>query len=966
MDNEYRNIKLQASAPGEEEVRTNVAQIGAIGVPGPAASFPHNGATGNDAKVGSVQDVESPSSENPQESTQVEAQAQVVRFGFTMKQWKMVGAASILVLVIIVAVVVLISNGDPLSQPNNGIPQSTFASDGITTGTSTVDPTPIEYSPVSSSPTRAPTPQPTPFKITPVTPHPTQEGRTPTPPPTRATGAPTRSPSPPPTQTSPGPTPSPTPPPTRATGAPTPSPSPPPTQTSPGPTPSPTPPPTRATTAPTPSPSPPPTQTSPAPTPPPTAWVNPIVTPRPTARLPQTSPPTTPPTASQVIMSNDHCIHALNIMSLPFSMADTTAGSTPDFAIETCNIGSEASGVWYTYTPTETRSIRVFVEITSGSTRSYIRVFSGDDCDALTCLLYSGFSPSTRDSSATFVGQAGVTYKVLVSTASYTLGISSYTITVQDYDLENDACDDARNIVSLPYQLADTTVGALPDFDIETCGIEASAGGVWYTYTPSETRSIRVFVEITSGYTRSYIRVFSGDDCDALTCLLYSGFSPSTRDSSATFVGQAGVTYKVLVSTASYTLGISSYTITVQDYDLENDACDDARNIVSLPYQLADTTVGALPDFDIETCGIEASAGGVWYTYTPSETRSIRVFVEITSGYTRSYIRVFSGDDCDALTCLLYSGFSPSTRDSSATFVGQAGVTYKVLVSTASYTLGISSYTITVQDYDLENDACDDARNIVSLPYQLADTTVGALPDFDIQTCGVDASAGGVWYTYTPPETRSIRVFVERTSGSTRSYMRVFSGEDCDALTCLVYSGFTSNGDSSATFIGQAGVTYKILVSTASYTLGISSYTITVQDYDLENDACDDARNIASLPYQLADTTVGALPDFDIQTCGVDASAGGVWYTYTPFETRSIRVFVERTSGTSSYTLPFIRVFSGNQCGALECLGSNGGRGRSTSYTFVAQGGVTYKFLVSTGVYGLGIASYTISVGEQQ
>ncbi|CAJ1920931.1 unnamed protein product [Cylindrotheca closterium] len=634
----------------------------------------------------------------------------------------------------------------------------------------------MEYSPIDRSPTSAPTPQPTPFRLTPVTPRPTQGDRAPNPYPTRATAAPT------------------------------------------------------------PSPSPPPTQTSPAPTPPPTAWVNPIVTPRPSAKLPQTSPPTTPPTASQVVMSNDHCIHALNIVSLPFSMADTTAGSTPDFAVKTCGVVSEASGVWYTYTPTETRSIRVFVDKTSGSARSYLRVFYGDDCDALICRMYSG-GFSSRDSSATFVGQAGVTYKFLVSPGSGGSSfLSEYNITVQDYDLEHDKFDDARNIASLPYQRADTTVGAVPDFDIETCGVDKSAGGVWYTCTPSETRTIRVYVERTSGTsinTRSHLRVFSGNEFGTLRCLRHDG-GYNSGDSAATFVGQAGVTYKFLVSTASYTLGISSYTITVKDYDLENDGFDDARNITSLPYQRADTTVGAVPDFGIDTCGVDSSAGGVWYTYTPSETRSIRVYVERTSGTsvnTKSHLRVFSGNEFGTLRCLRHDG-GVKSGDSAATFVGQAGVTYKFLVSTAFYTLGIPSYTITVRDYDLENDACDDARNIASLPYQRVDTTIGALPDFDNDSCGVDESAGGVWYTYTPTETRKIRVFVERTSGtlySNRSYLRVFSGNECGTtLTCLTHDGGYYSGDSAATFVAQSGVTYKFLVSTGVYGLGIPSYTISV------------------------------------------------------------------------------------------------------------------------------------------
>ena len=139
-----------------------------------------------------------------------------------------------------------------------------------------------------------------------------------------------------------------------------------------------------------------------------------------------------------------------------------------------------------------------------------------------------------------------------------------------------------------------------------------------------------------------------------------------------------------------------------------------------------------------------------------------------------------------------------------------------------------------------------------------------------------------------------------------------------------------------------------------------------MQDYELENDFCNKAKVIPSIPYQLSDTTIGALPDFNVDTCGVKASAGGVWYTYTSTETKAIKVFVDRTSGSSRASRAYLRVFSGGDCGDLTCVGNSGGSySGDASYTFTAQAGVTYKFLVSTYEFALGVPEFTISVQEQ-
>ena len=233
----------------------------------------------------------------------------------------------------------------------------------------------------------------------------------------------------------------------------------------------------------------------------------------------------------------------------------------------------------------------------------------------------------------------------------------------------NDLCADSSTITSLPFTSPGTTVDSTTDFDVKTCFVSETANGVWYRYTPSETKIITFSVTASNG-SGLFVRVFSGE-CDALFCITF-------KYSEHTFLAEAGTTYRFLVSKNTFDPDGISFSIGLEDSS--NDECTTGTEIKLLPFQSSGTTVGSLPDFDVKTCSISGAANGVWYSYTPSETKIITF--SITASYGSNIIvRVFSGD-CDALFCITF-------KYSEHTFLAEAGTTYRFLVSKSSFDLGI-------------------------------------------------------------------------------------------------------------------------------------------------------------------------------------------------------------------------------------------------------------------------------------
>ena len=241
----------------------------------------------------------------------------------------------------------------------------------------------------------------------------------------------------------------------------------------------------------------------------------------------------------------------------------------------------------------------------------------------------------------------------------------------------NDVCESSGVIPIMPYQVDGSTEGALADFDENSCGASFLANGVWFTYTPSSTKIIEATME-----EGQKLRIYSGSDCnDDLSCLV-----PYTASPTRTFVGEASVQYRFLISGQSYNLG-ESFRMVVKDYNVpSNDECVNGQVIPSLPFMAPGSTEGALPDFDAESCGAAAGANGVWYSYTNTVSADSSI---VTATVTNQRLRVYSGG-CDNLVCI-------GQEDTIHSFVAEPNVEYRFLVSLQDFSLG-GDFTILVTE----------------------------------------------------------------------------------------------------------------------------------------------------------------------------------------------------------------------------------------------------------------------------
>jgi hypothetical protein len=501
---------------------------------------------------------------------------------------------------------------------------------------------------------------------------------------------------------------------------------------------------------------------------------------------------------------NDACSDATVVSTLPFTQTGSTSGSAAaDFTVENC--GEAFSGVWYTYTPTATKIVSVLVDHTSGGSVIVLRVFSGG-CDVLECLHWTA---PVWDAIHEWIAHAGVQYHVLVS-PSIAEEALAYNIEFNDLEVpSNDECTLATLIESLPY-VATGSPGALPDFNETMCEVASDTNGVWYTYTPNENKIVTIAVSYT-GNAPTVLRVFSGTCDPPYSCVGTSGPS-SSWNSGLTWIAEAGVTYKFLVSSSSFTTELA-FNIDVWDYDVPpSDSCEAATKITAVPYQIAGNTAGALPSLEEDKCGVSSAANGLWYTYTPGETKMLQVVIEHVNAPT--VLRVFLGG-CDILTCLIPVAGASSSWNSLFFWIGEANVTYHSLVDGGDFHVGLV-YNAYMKDFPIPtNDDCTGATLINSLPFIVEGTTEGALPDFEIDLCTFSSATNGVWYEYVG-DGGEVELVI--ASNITRLMtVRIYSG-DCTSGICELATSFWA--ELTHAWIAKTGFTYQILISEPVFAIG--------------------------------------------------------------------------------------------------------------------------------------------------
>ncbi|MEZ4874573.1 MAG: T9SS type A sorting domain-containing protein [Flavobacteriaceae bacterium] len=194
---------------------------------------------------------------------------------------------------------------------------------------------------------------------------------------------------------------------------------------------------------------------------------------------------------SSPIITYDTCEGAL-----PISCGDTVQGDTLSAtvdAVDDCTAGTpDAPGVWYKWEDTSGLEADVLLSTCSANTDydTQISVFTGPDCNNLTCVAGNDDSPNCTNfqSEVEFQSDGNSTYYILVY--GFNTGVGNFELSMSctlippDNDMIVNAID--VDMFDCPYTdfdvampAATTENGTPTDCDI------SGANGVWYKFTPA-------------------------------------------------------------------------------------------------------------------------------------------------------------------------------------------------------------------------------------------------------------------------------------------------------------------------------------------------------------------------------------------------------------------------------------------------------------------------------------------------
>jgi subtilisin family serine protease len=231
--------------------------------------------------------------------------------------------------------------------------------------------------------------------------------------------------------------------------------------------------------------------------------------------------------------ANDDFAGAIAIPEpLPYTNVQTTAASTTE-AGEPMPCGYITSTVWYSVTPSSSETLRVS-SAGSGFTTE-LAVYTGTSVDALSAPL------ACDGPQISFAATAGTTYYIQAGGFAGTAGRLSISVGPPP------ANDDFANAIvipaELPYSNAQSTVSAAMEAG-EPAPCSSIAATVWYSFTPSSSRTITIstagsgFDTALTLYTGASLDALSGLDCNR-------NFSGPGTYARITFVAEAGTTYHI-------------------------------------------------------------------------------------------------------------------------------------------------------------------------------------------------------------------------------------------------------------------------------------------------------------------------------------------------------------------------------------------------------------------------------------
>jgi hypothetical protein len=622
--------------------------------------------------------------------------------------------------------------------------------------------------------------------------------------------------------------------------------------------------------------------------------------------------------------SNDTCANALSIREgLTFTMCTMGATSTDD-PPNLCggDITDVKSGVWYSFTPCIDGN---FIVSTCGSNfDTALAVFSGN-CNSLIDSACNDNACGVQ-SSLTFAGVAGVTYKIFVAgrgnVPSGNLHLSVKTGAADPPF--NDTCSNALPLTD-GGTLFTCTQGATSAGDPSVvCGIPVQKG-VWFKFTPCDTGTVTIN---TCGSDFSTVLELYTGACGALTPLVCNSNSSGCGGySDVSFIAVTGTTYYTYVAAASES-GLLHIRAFSSDTPPINDLCSGAFRL-SNGQTFSQCTQRATSDPSTLTC--QPSGKGVWFEFTPCSDDLVTVST-CGSNYD-TVLSVLTGD-CGSLTKIACNDDFCS-RSSSVSFQATSGVTYRILANGYGGTpeFGTLKIVATSSAAPPLNDTC---ANAYGLPEGATFTicTQGAQTISDPATLCGPLISHGVWFVFTPCNNGTYSI---STCGSDYdTVLGVFYGE-CGALTQVGCNDDNEpcGSQSSVSFLAEANTVYRVLAAGFQQNSGQLRIRAQWEGVAPTNDLCANPI-VLPLGQTMSMCTQGATNAGDPQpNCGANARPG-VWFSVTACANGSVTV---RTMPDSAGAI--LAVYSG-ACGSLTQIDCDN---EGTGVEFSATAGSTYRIL---------------------
>jgi trimeric autotransporter adhesin len=351
---------------------------------------------------------------------------------------------------------------------------------------------------------------------------------------------------------------------------------------------------------------------------------------------------------------NDSCAGALSDPNnnFPFTYISENGNMSTNNQgfVTTCPDGMN-DGEWFSFVGTGL-TISIDIYFVSGNYNPEIGVYTGT-CNDLTCKGSADDFGVSGEESLFIESVLGVQYFVNVGNNSYNVDNQegNFTITI-DQVLENDQCINGYYINSFPYVFAQENGNLASNNNGNIAGCFGSMNdGVWFKFIGNGNLINVRLGNVESTYNPE-IAVYTGF-CNGLSCVVNADDLANDGIESLTFSTLVGAEYYINIGNVDdvQDLPEGDFTIVVCE-DLINDACNNGRSVITMPYSFTETNgAGAnFGSYPTTTCSNNPMNDGEWFGFTGTGGNVLIRITNISPDYDVQ-IGVYKGECINGMTC---------------------------------------------------------------------------------------------------------------------------------------------------------------------------------------------------------------------------------------------------------------------------------------------------------------------------